>query len=750
MPKTEDSLKQSPESKETSPGGPNKYYRVLLWAIFAAVVTYLIARNISAFGNILLVALGFGAVVLVHEFGHFLVAKLSDVKVEAFSIGFPPALVGIQRTESGYRVRILPKFSEKEGASDNERLSFTIGKKARASETEYRIGVIPVGGFVKMLGQDDTGPVKSSDDPRSYANKPVSTRMAILAAGVTCNVISAMLIFVIVFLIGIKLTPAVVGAVEANSPAARAGLRSGDEIIEIDGKSEDLDFSNIQVAAALSDVNEPVRMKVRHEDGSEEELSIVAELFKGIPMRLFGVIPPKSLTIAKVTDEEKLYEETGLRPGDHIKSVNGIEVRNYWESKPLVWDSLVPELEVVAERKGPDDDTELVETRIGMEMLFARDYEVEFESELYHVCSMVPRLRVTAYSGMAEAARGGSILAKIGRKIGSLGKGIWCMVLSLCGKAPQRPEPPLRAGDVILVVGDVKNPTYVDMRAAVEKSEDEELEMEVLRTGEDGVEEELVVTVVPRRLRGSKRVQIGAALALDAERPIVGKTIAIEGGPAKLEIREGAMITAVEGVPVSNFYDIIREIRRYPGERITIDWRVDEQVAGSVALNVDPDLRGIHVKSFFAVNVPFDDLKRLYRADNSIEAVGMGYKKTIMFITQTYLTLRRLLGREVSPKSLIGPVGILAASYTIVAERPFVYYAYFLGLISACIAVVNFLPLPPLDGGLVVLLLIEKIKGSALSERTQGIFAYAGWVLIGAFFLYITFNDVVRTFFGGL
>jgi len=73
-----------------------------------------------------------------------------------------------------------------------------------------------------------------------------------------------------------------------------------------------------------------------------------------------------------------------------------------------------------------------------------------------------------------------------------------------------------------------------------------------------------------------------------------------------------------------------------------------------------------------------------------------------------------------------------------------VYYVYLLGLISACIAVVNFLPLPPLDGGLIVLLLIEKVKGSALGERTQGIIAYTGWVLIGALFIYLTFNDIVN------
>ena len=118
-----------------------------------------------------------------------------------------------------------------------------------------------------------------------------------------------------------------------------------------------------------------------------------------------------------------------------------------------------------------------------------------------------------------------------------------------------------------------------------------------------------------------------------------------------------------------------------------------------------------------------------------------------MFVAQTYLTLKRLIGGVVSPKNLMGPVGIIAFSYRIVAEQPLVDYVYFLGLISAAIAVFNLLPLPPLDGGLIVLMLIEKIKGSALSERTQGVIAYTGWVLIGTLILYVTFNDVVRNFF---
>ncbi|GAI39825.1 unnamed protein product, partial [marine sediment metagenome] len=134
----------------------NKHFRLMLFAVVFVVVVSLIARNINAFGNVLLVILGFGAVILVHEFGHFIIAKLSGIKVEAFSIGFPPILVGIRRTEDGYRIRMLPSFFQKENdESDDGSLCFTVAKKGKASETEYRIGLIPFGGFVKMLGQED-------------------------------------------------------------------------------------------------------------------------------------------------------------------------------------------------------------------------------------------------------------------------------------------------------------------------------------------------------------------------------------------------------------------------------------------------------------------------------------------------------------------------------------------------------------------------------------------------------------------
>jgi regulator of sigma E protease len=192
----------------------------------------------------------------------------------------------------------------------------------------------------------------------------------------------------------------------------------------------------------------------------------------------------------------------------------------------------------------------------------------------------------------------------------------------------------------------------------------------------------------------------------------------------------------------------VREISKYPGEHITIDYRIDEETAGAVALNVAQSWdKGITVKPMLAAAVEFEDLRRLYKASGPVDAVAMGARKTVTLIVQTYLTIKRLVVGAVSPKGLMGPVGILAASYRTVAEKMWIEYLFLIGLINAAIAVFNFLPLPPLDGGLAVFLLVEKLKGSAVSERIQGIIVRAGLVLVLVLFLYVTLNDVIRNFF---
>jgi regulator of sigma E protease len=690
-------------------GLAGKYFNVILWIAAFAVVIYLVARNINTFGNLLLTLIGFGAVVLVHEFGHFIFAKLTGIKVEAFSIGFPPVLAGILRVEKGWRIRILPSLFAKGEESGEGGLSFTIGKKVhQPGETEYRIGVIPFGGFVKMLGQEDIGAVETSDDPRSFANKTVGARMAVIAAGVVFNAISALIVFMTVFLIGINRVPAVVGGVTANSPAARAGLRGGDEVIEVAGKSKDLDYYDVAVAAALSGRDEKVALKVRHEEGGVENYSLTAERGPGDEVKGFGVEMPHSLAVAEVSDANKLLAKTGLLPGDRVISVDGKDVRTHWELEKVVEDALVPEVTILAERSDKSGKVELIESNIPLDLSF-ENREPKSESDLAHIYSMVPRLLVKAADTKID----------------------------------------LRSGDIILAVGDVENPAYKEIHDVTTEYEAKELPIRVLRADANGVEESFVVTVVPKRSQDGKRVVIGIFLVFDAEHPVVAKTIAVEGGPAKLDIPRGAVIRSVGGVSVSNFYEIIREIRRNAGKRVRIDYRLDEKRGGSVVLDLKTEGDFVTVESVFAdFVIPFELLERLYKAAGPINAIGMGYRKTVMFIAQAYITLKGLVTGLFSLKSLMGPVGILSLSYRIVVERPLIDYVYFLGLISAFLAVFNVLPLLPFDGGHILFLLIEKIKGSPVGVRVQEKAAFVGWVLVMALVLYVTFNDVVGSFFG--
>jgi len=746
---------------EKSSASLKNYSRAVLLAVVVFAAGLLIIRNIDVTKNILLVMLGFGAVVLVHEFGHFVVAKACGIKVEAFSIFMPPILLGIKKADRGWRIRILPELFRNarlgarlgEGAaqtteridspshsqdgqdSDDGLLSFSVGRKILPGETEYRIGLIPFGGFVKMLGQDDVGPVKASNDPRSFANKPALVRAAVFAAGVTFNVISAVIVFMTVFLVGINLMSPVVGGVIPGSPAQRAGIRPGDEILEVAGSKDGrLDFSDVVMAGALSGKGKEVAMKIRHEGGTIEDISLVAEQLPGGQFRGFGIEKPMSLTVAILSAEDanRLFDATGLLPGDRIKAVDGVDVNSYWQLEQIVRETFAPDITVLAERPQTSGEMQLVEGRLSLGFVPMACTGAESEANPANICGLAPRLRITAVSDEPRSIR--EWLSRVRQ--------------AHRGRLPNKGEdvPRLKPGDIIVAVAGAEDPIYPELRQLTTASEGKALPVTVLRSDANGSQQRVTVPVVPRKERDTERVIIGIAVELDVERAVVAKTIATEQHPEPIAVPRGAAIIAIDGVEVKSFYDIAKQLEQNSGQRVTIDWRLDEEVAGNIAVDVGKQ-EGLVVYPYFKEPVPFENLERLYRADGPVDAIAMGYKRTKTFIVQAYVTLQRILSGLVSPKQLMGPVGILTFSYRIVAAQPIIYYIYFLGLISAVIAVFNFLPLPPLDGGLTLLLLVEKIKGTALSVRTQEVIAYLGWGLVGTFFLYVTFNDIVRSFF---
>src|SRR5262249_32806478 len=162
----------------------------------------------------------------IHELGHFLVAKWCDVHVTVFSIGFGPAIPGC---------------------------------RFKWGETTYKLALFPLGGYVQMVGQvdgDEASDEASEDDPRSYRNKSVWQRMAIISAGVVMTAILAVICFIIVFSgPGKNRQAAVVAAVDTGAPAFVHGIRTGEVVLQI-GDVKNPYFEDLMVRVMSTDHGE--------------------------------------------------------------------------------------------------------------------------------------------------------------------------------------------------------------------------------------------------------------------------------------------------------------------------------------------------------------------------------------------------------------------------------------------------------------------------------------------------------------
>lgn len=194
----------------------------------------------------------FGLLVISHEFGHFITAKRAGIRVDEFAIGFPPRLL-----------------------------------KFRRGETLYTINLLPLGGYVRMPGENGEMTDEAGNyDPRSFASKPAGTRAAVLLAGVTMNFILAFLLFTAFEVAGQPQYSRVIMSVVANSPAAHAGLKGGDTILSIDGHPVTY-FSDITTQLENDLNNAPPHAKtfnvtliIQHKGSSTPETVVVPALVK--------------------------------------------------------------------------------------------------------------------------------------------------------------------------------------------------------------------------------------------------------------------------------------------------------------------------------------------------------------------------------------------------------------------------------------------------------------------------------------
>ena len=233
-----------------------------------------------------------GFMILIHEFGHYAVAKLLGVRVEQFAIGFGKRLIGF-----------------------------------RKGETDYRINAIPLGGYVKMSGENPMD--QHTDDPREFLNHSRWHRFLIAIAGPAMNILLAIFLLTVVYMVHYEYPtyldkPAVIDGVRPGSPAAQAGLRSGDRIVKVDG-IENPTWEQLEPREWLSP-NQPLTVSVQRGDQVFSK-TIIPKAVTSSEVGSAGWFPENSVVVGRV-EPDLPAAKAGIKEDDRIVAVNGQAVHS--------------------------------------------------------------------------------------------------------------------------------------------------------------------------------------------------------------------------------------------------------------------------------------------------------------------------------------------------------------------------------------------------------------------------------------
>jgi regulator of sigma E protease len=658
----------------------------------------------SSWWVILQVAGGLGFVIFVHELGHFLVAKACGVKCEKFFLGFD---VG------GLKL-----------------LSFKWG------ETEYGIGALPLGGYVKMLGQDDNPAAAAAEaqrakaagpghafsagdlppeptadphpawDPRSYPAQSVPKRMAIISAGVIMNVIFAVLMASLAYGLGVREMTCAISSVRAGGAAWRAGLRTGDEIVKIGDRDNPI-FNDLRHGVTVGDVERGIEFTVRRPtDGSTRTVLLQPDTDLGAPT--IGVTSPFSLTLpadlGKGLPGAAGRAEPAFQPGDTIRTVDGTAVSTYAEL-----------LAQLSARPGAVLD-------VGVDRKPAGGGAAERLT-----ISLPPQPRLVTGLTMA---------------IGP--------VVAVQADSPAA-EAGLEPGDVLreLAGEPVGDPLALDERLAGLAGAP--LTVTIGRAGKPDRE----VTLTPRVVtwRDDETTGIGSPLsiaALGLAIEVTAEVAAVAAGSPAAEagLADGDELTRAtflvpgekdigEGVPLTaeepNWPAVAAILQQLPaGTKLRL------AVADGAGKTRDVEFEPVAADDRFVVErgLVFEPVYEKVQAGSLAEAFRRGGRKAWEDLSLVYSFLGKLTSATISPRLLGGPIEI-AKQAGKSAEEGFGRLLLFLTMLSANLAVVNFLPIPVLDGGHMVFLLYELIRGKPPSENVVAVLSYLGLALILTLMMFV-------------
>lgn len=679
-------------------------------------------------------AFGLGAVIFVHELGHFAVAKWCGVKCEKFYLGFD--IGGLK----------LARF--------------------RWGETEYGIGILPLGGYVKMLGQDDnpgrqaaeiersrqSGAAATSDaasspaaafDPRSYLAKSVPQRMAIISAGVIMNVIFAFVVSVIAYSMGVKYHPCVISEIVPGDVAWEAGLRPGDEVVRLDDIQQPRLDMDLVTRVAVANLQKGIDLEVAR-PGVKEHLTINVKPRKGAvkerPTIGVGVIPMGLQLYSEkplAANSPANTKRRNLLGKDVIVAVNDEPVSTYAEFKAAMARHASESVTLTVQR--PLDASEELARSPGDPL--APEAERTYREFTTVKVAVPPRPMLHVGISMA-----------LGRIL-----------------AVQADSPAARAGvkkfDRLLTI-DGENPgDPMTLSDRLRARQGETVRLELAREGEkEPVVIKIKVPPVPTYEHFIRDESPASVPALGIAIEVENKIASVDpSGPARAAgIRAGQKIVRVSFLlPAAKQgeakeQDAPKPIEFQEDGRELLNWascmialqdlprgtRLELEVEGGTKATLSP------VKSATWFNpdrgLIFDMIRRTRKSTSFSDSLTLGARQTKESVLQVYWFIQKLTTGQISVKTLRGPFTIARAAGESASSGES-HLLLFLALLSANLAVVNFLPIPLLDGGHMVFLALEWIRGKPVSEKVVLAFHYLGFCFIIGLMIFVLTMDFTHS-----
>lgn len=605
------------------------------------------------FGNILLTAIGIGMLIFVHELGHFLAARLAGVRVEVFSLGFGSRLCGFVWRG-----------------------------------TDFRLSLVPFGGYVMVAGQDP------SDDryppEQCLWSKSVGQRALFWSGGVLMNALTALILFPIVFSVGVDFTAPVVGRITPGSPAWEVGIQPEDRVLLVAGKAVH-SFDQLRMEIALAG-NRPTTLLLRRPDGGERSVTVRPrwngdEGLWGIGLRV--ATDTQKPPILHVPGDSPLAA-AGLHSDDEILAIDGTKVDATQALERLL--ATGPEL--------------TLRVRRGTEEL-----DVRYQPKPSQALRIGVAPAATVVAGVLQ---GVPLLERLDLRRDD-------RVLQVNGQV-------FRGGPLPLGDGD-------DLRLLVARG-DRTVLLQTQCTAEER-----------QRLRDAIVLKAGNQLAM----------VPVDGSPAQAAgMQPGDLLVAIDGTPAETFDDLRVRVEKATDKPLQLTMQraitagddVFDPTTGdlrrphTVELTVTPRLDAIADASVIVYDT---ERTEQVRATSFGQALGLGAAQSLDLVKQIYLTLKRMVTGDVGAKNLGGIIRISQVGYQ-AAKRGLPWFFFLLAMLSVNLAFINLLPVPVLDGGYLLFLLIEKVKGSPVNARVLGYSQVLGLVFVLLLVVLVTFNDIVQLF----